>query len=593
MSRFWRTLRSLRGALGGAVLARLGTALLLALAAPALSSLAPVALKFLLDALQPASLPSHVPAALSAAEAPIGFLALYIGAQLLGRLAGESRAFLFGAADQSIGRFLGRTAFGHVMALPMKDHLNRATGATIQTLENGLLGCRLLLQQGLFTLFPGIIEIGLICALVLYFFEPVFLYVFAVCTAAYVAVFADGVRRILKTSRAVSSARVEAGAQLADSLLNVETVKAFCAEQLMTDRYDARLARTQERWRAYYRARLANGALVAVIFAAGTATVSGLALQRVMAGALSVGDFVLINAWMLQILRPLEQVGFGLRDMGQGAAFAERLAVLLRTPREAGAGASAAPARGPPDPVSVCFEKVSFAYTPGRKVLDTVSFEIAPGSSLAIVGPSGSGKSTIVRLLMKFLDPGSGRILIDGCPISELSPAQVRGLIALVPQEAALFDESLAFNIAFLRPDADETEIARVARRVRLDTLLAGSTHATQSQVGERGLKLSGGEKQRVAIARALLRGAPILVADEATSALDSLTEAFITGRDGMISGGATTIIIAHRLTSAACADQIIVLSEGRIVERGTHAELYAAGGLYAKMWRSQIGPQP
>ncbi len=548
----------------------------------ALTALGPVALKLLIDTLSGGA-PTHM-----LALAPLTLLALYVGAQGASRVASEMRMFLFGASEQSITRKLSRKLFAHAMALPLRFHLARATGAVAQTLENGIQGYRLVMQHAVFTLLPGLIEILIMSLVVALVLDPVFLAVFAACAVLYIFVFADGARKVLRASRSVSAARIDANAQLADGLLNFEAVKSFTGEAAVTRRYDDTLKIAQSRWRDFYRARFVNGIAIAFIFSGGLAATLWLGLARVQSGAMSVGDFVLVNAYMLQIVRPLELLGLGVRDIGQGAAFIERMLDLLDVKPESGAGASV-PAIGPQEgPARITFEHVTFSYHEGRRVLTDLSFEIAPGSMTALVGSSGGGKSSVVRLIMRFYDPDAGRILFDGVPIAEIPPTELRKWIALVPQDTSLFNDSLAYNIGFPEYDGVQDDIARAASLANLDGLIDKLPDGFDTIVGERGLKLSGGEKQRVAIARASLKQPRLFIADEATSSLDSRTEAEIVENLAIAAKGVTTLIIAHRLSTIVRADDIIVLDQGQIAERGRHEDLLARGGLYASLWRAQ-----
>lgn len=580
-----RALNAIRPELGRAEIARLTAAFFCVVAASTLSALGPVALKVLIDTLSGEGPPAQISGLVLA---PLLVLAAYVGAQAFGRLAGELRMLLFGAAEQSISRKLSRKLFAHVMALPMRFHLQRATGAIAQTLENGLQGYRLVMQHALFTILPGLIEIVIMAAILAHFFDWVFLAVFAACALGYGLVFTDGARKVLRASRALSAARIDANAQLADGLLNFETVKSFSGEDAVTRRYDDTLATTQGRWRAFYRARFANGAAIAVVFAAGLAAILWLAVTRVQAGAMTIGDFVLVNTYMLQIVRPLELLGFGIRDIGQGAAYIERMLDLLDEDPEPKARGTGTPDAGGDGPARIVFENVTFSYNEGRTVLDDLSFAIEPGSVTALVGSSGGGKSSIVRLILRFYEPDAGRILFDGVPLTDYPAADLRRLIAVVPQDTSLFNASLAFNIGFPDYESAREDVERAARLASLDTLVQKLPEGFDTIVGERGLKLSGGEKQRVAIARASLKQPRLFIADEATSSLDSRTEAEIVDNLATAARGITTLIIAHRLSTIVKADDIIVLDNGRIAERGRHGDLLARDGLYASLWRAQ-----
>ncbi|MFN7166763.1 MAG: ABC transporter transmembrane domain-containing protein [Pannonibacter sp.] len=554
--------QTLRAALTPGDAGRMAAAMACGLTASVLAAAAPVALKYLLDAVTAEG------AAIGQGEivaAPALLLAAYVGALLFSRLAGEARGALFGFAEQSVSQALSRRAFAHVLALPMSFHLSRPSGAMIQTLENGLQGYRLILQHALFTLLPGLVEIGLVGFLILHFLDPVFLLVFGVCAAAYGLVFSSGARRVLRASRAVSSARIDANARLSEGLLNAETVKAYCGEAVITGRYDERLAEAQGCWQQFYLARLGNGLQIAAVFSAGLGAALWLGSARVEAGVMTAGDLVLINAWMLQLVRPLELLGFGIRDIGQGAAFAERLNDVLRETPEPDAAERAGMTAFPDGPVSIRFENVSFSYGGGRKVLDNVSFEIEAGKTTALVGPSGSGKSSILRLLMRFHEPDGGRILIAGAPLTAYPLGALRRAIALIPQEPGLFDASLEFNMAFPNEDVPVGDLQEAARFAELGLLLENLPKRRAPELGERGLKLSGGEKQRVAIARAFLKRASILIADEATSSIDPATEARIAENLARVSGGQTQLIAAHRLSTIASAHRVLVLEEGRV----------------------------
>jgi ABC-type multidrug transport system fused ATPase/permease subunit len=580
----WEAARILRKSLGCRDGAALCGAALCALAVSGLAAAAPVALKYLVDAVSENGLAG---AGVLTGLSPDLWLAAYAGAMLAGRLAGEARSALFGAAEQSILRNLSRRAFAHILALPMNQHLKRSAGEVVQTLENGLQGFRLVLQHGLFTLLPGLVEIALISFLMLQFFDAAFLGVFALCAAAYCLVFADGARRILRASREVSSARIRASARLSDGLMNIETVKAFSGEARFAALFDDALAGTQGQWRRYYDARLANGVLAALVFLAGLGTTLWMAASRVQQGSMTAGDLVLINAWMLQLVRPMELLGYGLRDIGQGAAFIEKLQGLLREPAEPGLGpVCAAPCRKD-GPVSIDLENVSFSYGDGRNVLENVSIRIEAGQKVALVGPSASGKSTLIRLLMKFYEPDDGQIRFDGQPLPDIPAARLRAQVAFVSQDAGLFNESAAFNVAFPDAHAGMDRVHSALECVGLEGVLQRYIDKPGDLLGEGGARLSGGEKQRVAIARALLRKPVLLLADEPTSALDAASEAAVFKALQAAGAGATMIVATHRLASVTDADLILVMSGGRIVESGRHEALLSAGGVYAGMWKN------
>ncbi len=558
----------LAGSLSRASAAGLGLALACVMAGSALSAFAPAALKRLVDDLAAGAGSAVMPA-------------LVYGACLgLARLAGEARAWIFGRAEQDIVRSLSLRAARHVLSLRMPFFQERSSGSLVQTIENGLTGYRLLLQHAVFTLLPGLVEIALIALLVLHFLDAAFLGVLIACAALYAAVFAGGARKVLAASRDVSAARIEVTSRLADSLLNIETVKAFGGEDALARRLDIALLDTRRSWRRFYSVRWRNGVLVTLIFTAGMMAVLLMSLAAVRAGEMTPGGVVLISAYMLQIVRPMEMLGFAARDIGQAGAFVERLnAVLSEAPEEGACLPAPMPISGP---MAIRFDRVSFSHASGAEVLSSVSFDIPPGMKVGLVGASGSGKSTLIRLLVGLFEPSAGQILIDGAPLQDIAPDILRRQTAFIPQAPGLFNDTVEFNVGFPEGNADALAVQSVLARVRMTTRGPGNP------AGEGGRCLSGGERQRIAIARALLRRPRLVLADEPTSALDAGTETAVLQALDTAFAGATMILATHRLRAVRNADLILVMSSGQILESGTHDALMARGAAYARMWKSQ-----
>jgi ABC-type transport system involved in Fe-S cluster assembly fused permease/ATPase subunit len=586
----------------GFVTRRLAGALLLVFATAALAALAPVALKFAIDALtsgQPKaiSLPL-LPGAGAAAITfnPVALIALYLGCLWASRSFGELRWYIYGTADRRLQRGLSRTLLDHIIRLPMSFHLDRSTGGLNQTLVQGLSGYSLILNHMIFTVLPVIVEVALIAFVLSVFFSGAFLVILGVSVVAYAAAFAIGVRQIIGPIRAASASQIDAYANLTDSLLNSETVKYFGAEAMIGERYDSALKASEAHWKRFYWVKSANGLLVAIVFAGSLGAALLLAAQQVSAGRMTVGDFVLVNAYMLQIVKPMETLGGAFRDLTYGFAFIEKMTALMaRAPEYAGASAvecsrgSHATSDTPPIGAGeLSFDAVHFAYLPERPVLHDISFTAHAGKTVGIVGGSGAGKSSMIRLLMRLYELDSGEIRLNGVPSHRLRLADLRSAIAIVPQDTVLFNDTIAYNIGFGRQGATQAEIEAAARFAQIHDTILAMPHGYATKVGERGLKLSGGEKQRVSIARAALKRPQLFVFDEATSSLDSKTERGILDNLIAVSKGMTTLIIAHRLSTVLHADEILVLSQGRIAERGSHDALLAQHGIYASMWRTQ-----
>lgn len=568
----------LRGEIDGFVKGKLSIVLLVILAASVLTGLAPVAFKLIVDGFTGQTSGGSIDA--------LYLILLYVLSQWLARALIEIRGLIYARAERRMYRTLSQRLFAHVMQLPLRFHLDRQTGAVSQTLTNGLHGYQMVMQHLVFTLLPVLVELATVAIVLLRLDQPAFLAIFLLALLAYAIAFSRGVVRLNEPARAVSAAHIDANAVMTDSILNYETVKYFSAEGLVRDRFEGALSRTESEWLRFFRRKAWNGLGVATIFSLSLALTVGYAAYGVRRGTMTVGDFVLINTYLLQVVRPIEMLGFGMQQLTQGFAFLEKMMELFRQspePRE-----SAGQSVGAAEPGKLEFEDVSLAYRADRTVLRDVSFTVTPGRTLGIVGASGAGKSSLVRLLVRLFEPDGGRILLDGIATTELSLPSLRRAIAVVPQDTVLFNETIRYNIAFGKPGSSRQEIEQAARLAHLHEFVQRLPDGYDTIVGERGVKLSGGEKQRVSIARAALKRPRIYVFDEATSSLDSRTESEILRNLHELSREATTLVIAHRLSTVVHADEIIVLHDGSIVERGTHAELLLRAGRYAALWRAQ-----
>ena len=558
---------------------RIALALALIVISSSITALAPVALKFVVDGFTGEATFGAVPV--------FALVGLYILSQWLGRVIGELRTLVHGQADRRLYRTLSDRLFTHVMHLPLRFHLERQTGAVNETLSNGLQGFNMILQTSIYTLLPVLVQLGTVAFVLMKLGQPVFLLLFLVALGCYAAAFTYGAMKITKAARGASTAQIEARAVMTDSILNYETVKYFTAEPMVRERLDSALSRTESEWLRFYRSRTLNGVLVATIFASFLGVTIFYAAHEVMAGRMTVGTFVLVNTYMIQLVTPLEQIGYAMQSLSQGYAFLGKMLDLFRQKPEPGASGDGQ-TLGEGSPGALTFEHVSVSYRADRAVLNDVSFEVPPGKTVGIVGASGAGKSTLVRLLVRLIEPDGGRILLDGMPITSLSLPALRQAIAVVPQDTVLFNDTIGFNIGFGKRGSTQEEIEAAARVAHLHDFIMKLPEGYATRVGERGLKLSGGEKQRVSIARAALKRPRIYVFDEATSSLDSRTEQEILTNLRELSRHATTLVIAHRLSTIVHADEIVVLHDGVIVERGTHAALLALGGRYASLWHAQ-----
>ncbi len=577
----WQSLREVSALLWrGAsrfVKVRLALALLIVAASSVVTALAPVALKFVLDALTRRGDRGGLSLAL--------LLVLYVLSHWLARALTEVRSFVHAQADRRMFRSLCDRMFDHVMQLPLRYHLNRETGVMTGTLTNGLQGYQMIFQTLVMTILPVVTEVGTVAVVLVSLKQSVYLALFCVAMVCYGIAFTWGAVRIMGSARAASASQASAWGVLTDSILNYEVVKYFTAEPTVRERFDASLARTESEWMRFFAMRARIGMLTATIFAVFLAVAVFYAADQVQAGAMTVGTFVLIQTYMFRLVQPLEMIGYAMQQLSQGFAFLEKLIDIFREAPEPQAAGRHAPPGGPG---RLEFRDVGLAYRADRPILQHVSFEIPAGRTLGVVGASGAGKSTLVRLLVRLVEPDAGQILLDGVPLTELSLPRLRQAIAVVPQDTVLFNDTIRYNIGFGKADSTQEEIERAARLAHLHDFVMSLPQRYETRVGERGVKLSGGEKQRISIARAAIKEPRIYVFDEATSSLDSQTEADIMRNLREISRESTTLVIAHRLSTVVHADEIIVLESGSIVERGTHTALLRSSGRYARLWEAQ-----
>lgn len=548
-----------------------------------LAALSPIALKLVVDALGNRSAPAYV------LFTPLALVLLYVVGQYLFRCSSELRIMLHGHAEQRIRRHVSRRVFEHLVRMPLRFHLERKAGALGETVEQGLRGYELLLQHFVYTVVPVTIEFAAVAIVLVHFDQTKYLVILALASIAYVAAFNRWATKIYQPSEDVSRAHINSHGVLTDSLVNQEAIKYFDAEPVVCQRYDAALGHRESAWRRFFNQYAVNGLIVATIFglSLGVSLIYG--AQDVMRGSMTIGDFVLVNAYVIRLVQPLELLGFAVRDMAQGLAFLTAMLALLREKTES-SGAVARNQLSRPPRGELTFERVSFSYQQERVILQDVSFTVPAGKTVAIVGVSGSGKSSLIRLLFRLYEPDRGRILLDGVPTADLPLSTVRQSIAIIPQDTVLFHQSIATNIGLGRYGASQPEIEEAARIANLHDFIVGLPEGYETIVGERGMKLSGGERQRVAIARAVLKRPRIFVCDEATSSLDSRSERAIMRNLIDLSSQCTMLVIAHRLSTVVHADQILVLNRGVIVECGTHDELCTLGGYYAGLWDAQQG---
>ncbi|MDM9557397.1 MULTISPECIES: ABCB family ABC transporter ATP-binding protein/permease [Bordetella] len=517
---------------------------------------------------------------------PVGLILAYGAARVFSLLFSELRDAVFARVGQHAIRAVGLQIFRHLHALALRFHLSRQTGGLTRAIERGTKGIQTLLSFLLFNVLPTFFEIGLVCVVLWRMFDIWLAAATALTVALYLAYTLVVTEWRTKFRRLMNETDSEANTKAVESLLNYETVKYFGNEEHEARRYDASLTRYE---RAAVRSQVSLSILnigQAVIISAGLTVVMWMAARGIAAGRYTLGDFVLVNTYLLQLYDPLSFFGFIYREIKQSLIDMERMFELLGQQREVADSPGAAPLRLAGAEVE--FRDVVFGYDPRRPILKGVSFRIPAGRTVAVVGTSGAGKSTLARLLFRFYDVDGGAILVDGQDVRSVTQASLRASIGVVPQDTVLFNDTIHYNIAYGRPGASDGEVQAAARLAHIHELVMSMPDGYRTMVGERGLKLSGGEKQRVAIARTILKNPSIFLFDEATSALDTHTEREIQANLREVSQGRTTLIIAHRLSTIADADEIIVLGDGRVVERGRHAALLARGGPYAAMWERQ-----
>jgi ATP-binding cassette subfamily B protein len=563
-------------------------ATVLLLAAKLATVAVPFSFKWAVDAL---SGEAHVPAGTPSAmtwifAAPVLLTMAYGGTRIVMALLTQVRDGLFAKVAMHAVRRLAILTFEHMHALSLRYHLERKTGGLTRVLERGRNAIETIVRMVILQLMPTVVELALIVGVLLWMFDWRYVLIIVVTVVLYMTYTYYATEWRIGIRRKMNDSDSDANTKAIDSLLNYETVKYFVAEKREAQRYDRTMARYEDASVKAYTSLAVLNAGQAAVFTLGLTAAMVLCVLGIRAGTNTVGDFVMINAMMVQLYVPLNFMGMVYREIKQAVVDIELMFSILAREAEIEDRPGAAPLAIPRGAIK--FEDVRFAYDPERQILKGLSFEVPAGNTVAIVGPSGAGKSTISRLLFRFYDVTGGRITIDGQDIRDVTQTSLRSAIGMVPQDTVLFNDTIRYNIRYGRWDATDAEVEEAASLAQIDGFIRMAPDGYETEVGERGLKLSGGEKQRVAIARTILKGPPILLLDEATSALDSHTERDIQDALDRVSRGRTTLVIAHRLSTIVGADEIIVLDQGVIAERGTHHQLLLKNGLYAGMWNRQ-----
>jgi ABC-type transport system involved in Fe-S cluster assembly fused permease/ATPase subunit len=530
-------------------------------------------------------------AELAALTVPVALILAYGLVRVGAAGFGEIRDALFASVQQRAVRLLALRTFRHLHAVSLRFHLDRQTGGLSRVIDRGVLGMQSVLRLAVFNVVPTALELVMVTAIIWHMFDWRYAVVTFVAVIVYVGFTAVLAGRRGRYRRTMNDTDNDASTKSLDSLINYETVKYFGNEAHEAQRYDHALARYE---RAAVRVQVSLNILnlgQAAIIAIGLTLIMLLAASGMRDGTMTVGKFVVVNTYLIQLYQPLNFLGVVYMSIKQGLVDMEQMFTLLRVPREIADKPDAVALTGHLSegaPGDVIFENVRFGYQSNRTILKGIDFIIPAGSKLAIVGPTGAGKSTVSRLLFRFYDVTAGRILIDGQDIRDVTQDSLRAAIGVVPQDTVLFNDTIRYNIGYGRPDASQAEIEQAAKSAQVHDFVLKLPEGYDTKVGERGLKLSGGEKQRVAIARTILKDPRILILDEATSALDSRTEQDIQAALRAVANRRTTLVIAHRLSTVVDADEIIVLQDGEVAERGSHVALLAKGGLYARMWTLQ-----